>query len=64
MAPVTNQNARGGQSRTHTVESAYRGRDGVDRVFVKGQPLPYFTDEPLSEGDAVVILGNRAEKAK
>lgn len=35
---------------TKTVESAYMGRDGKPRCFVKG--------------DAVIVKGNRAEKAR
>lgn len=45
---------------TKTVESAYMGRDGKPRCFVKGNALPLFTDELLNEGDAVIVQGNRA----
>lgn len=48
--------------RTHTVQQAYRGRDGKPRCYVKGHTLPLFTDEILNEGDAVMIRGNRAER--
>lgn len=41
--------------KTHTVESAYTGLDNIHRVYVKGHALPLMTDEPLNEGDAVVI---------
>lgn len=47
---------------THTVQQAYRGRDGKPRCYVKGHTPPLFTDEILNEGDAVVIRGNRAER--
>lgn len=50
------------RQRTHTVINAYRGRDGQSRVYVKDHPLPLLCDEPVSEGDAVVIVGNRAER--
>lgn len=49
---------------TKTVESAYMGRDGKPRCFVKGNALPLFSDELLNEGDAVIVRGNRAEKAR
>lgn len=49
---------------TKTVESAYMGRDGKPRCFVKGNALPLYTDELLNEGDAVIVCGNRAEKAR
>lgn len=48
--------------KTHTVESAYVGRDKLPRCFVKGHALPLFSDELLSEGDAVVIRGTCAER--
>lgn len=47
---------------TQTVESAYMGRDGKPRCFVKGGALPLYTEELLNEGDAVVVRGNRAER--
>lgn len=46
--------------KTHTVVSAYVGRDGQARVYVKDHHTPFLCDEPLNEGDAVVIDGNRA----
>ena len=49
---------------TYIVESTYVGRDGKPRVFVKNNPLPFHTDEPLSEGDAVVLIGSKAVKAR
>lgn len=49
---------------TKTVEKAYRGRDRLPRVYVKGHALPLFTDELLNEGDAVIVRGNRAEKVR
>lgn len=47
------------RSRSHTVETAYVGRDGQPR----GHALPLFTDTLLSEGDAVVIQGTRAVRS-
>lgn len=47
---------------TKTVESAYMGRDGKPRCFVKGGALPLYTDELLNEVDAVIVRGNRAER--
>jgi hypothetical protein len=47
---------------TFTVVSAYVGRDGKPRVFVKGRTLPLIADEPFEEGAAVVIRGDRAVK--
>lgn len=50
--------------KTYTVESAFTGRDGLHRVYVKGHALPLFTTEPLIEGDAVMIVSNsHAKKA-
>lgn len=50
---------------TKTVERAYVGRDQQPRVFLRGEPAkPYLTDELLNEGDAVIVRGNRAEKAR
>ena len=49
---------------TKTVESAYMGRDGKPRCFVKGGALPLYTEELLNEGDTVIVQGNRAEKAR
>lgn len=49
-------------TKTHTVVSAYLGRDGQARVYVKDRPQPLLTDDLLSEGDAVVIRGDRAER--
>ena len=46
--------------KTHTVLSYYRARDGKTRVYVKDHPLPLLCDEPVSEGDAVVIDNGRA----
>lgn len=48
--------------RNHTVINAYRGRDGQSRVYVKDHPLPLLCDDPVNEGDAVVIVGDRAER--
>lgn len=52
------------RQRTHTVINAYRGRDGQSRVYVKDYHLPLLCDEPLNEGDSVVIVGDRAERPK
>lgn len=50
---------------TKTVERAYIGRDKQPRVFLRGEPAtPYLTEELLNEGDAVIVQGNRAEKAR
>jgi len=50
---------------TKTVERAYVGRDKLTRVFLRGEPTkPYLTDELLTEGDAVIVRGTRAEKAR
>ncbi len=50
---------------TKTVERAYVGRDKLTRVFLRGEPTkPYLTDELLTEGDAVIVRGDRAEKAR
>ena len=49
-------------TKTHTVVSAYLGRDGQARVYVKDRPQPLLTDELLTEGDAVLIRGDRAER--
>lgn len=45
---------------THIVQSAYKGRDGLHRVYVKGQQNPLLCDQPLEEGAAVVIKGGKA----
>lgn len=45
---------------TMIVQSAYKGRDGQTRVYVKGHPLPLLCDEPLEEGAAVVIRDGKA----
>lgn len=56
------------RSRTHTVESAYVGRDNIPRCYLRdhasvcGHTLPLITDTLLNEGDAVVVVGNRAER--
>lgn len=49
---------------THTVQSSYIGRDGQSRVYVKDHPIPLLCDEPVNEGDAVVIVRDRAERPK
>ncbi len=48
---------------TYTVEKGFTGRDGLHRVFVGGQALPLFCDEPLPEGTAVIIIGTKAVKS-
>ena len=50
-------------SRTYTVERAYES-SGAFWVTIKGHPRSYQTDTPLNEGDAVILQGNRAEKAR
>jgi membrane protein implicated in regulation of membrane protease activity len=50
--------------KSYTVVSAYTGRDGKTRVYVKDHPLPLLCEEPLNEGDAVVIVGQKAERAR
>jgi len=45
---------------TYIVEKGFTGRDGLHRVFVGGQALPLYSDEPLPEGTAVIIIGNKA----
>lgn len=45
---------------THTVQSAYVGRDGKPRCFVKGIVLPLYTETLLNEGDAVIVRGQTA----
>lgn len=50
-------------TRTHIIESGYVGRDGQPRVFVKGHNKPLLCDEPLPEGTAVIIIGDKAVKA-
>lgn len=48
---------------TKTVERAYVGRDKLTRVFLRGEPTkPYLTEELLTEGDAVVVRGDRAAR--
>ena len=47
-------------TRTHTVERTYTARDGLTRVYVSGWPRPLLCDEPLSEGAAVRIVGEKA----
>ena len=49
---------------TFTVQSAYVGRDGQPRCYVKNRDTPLLTDTLLNEGDAVVIRGDRAERPK
>ena len=50
-------------TKTHTVVSAYLGRDGQARVYVKDHPVALKADEPLTEGTSVVIQGDRAVRA-
>ena len=52
--------APAGRSQTHIVQSAYKGRDGHTRVYVKGHPLPLLCDEPLEEGAAVFVREGKA----
>jgi hypothetical protein len=49
--------------KTHTVVTAYVGRDGKQRVYVKDHASPLLTDELLVEGDAVRIDKDRAVRA-
>ena len=48
---------------TFIVVGGYVGRDGQHRVYVNGRMLPLLTDEPMDEGSAVRIVGDRAVKA-
>lgn len=48
--------------KTYSVESAYTGRDGIHRAYVKGHPQPFKTDDLLPEGAAVTIHGDRATR--
>lgn len=47
---------------TQTVQSAYVGRDGKPRCFVRGGILPLYTETLLNEGDAVIVRGQTAER--
>lgn len=49
---------------TFTVQSAYVGRDGQPRCYVKNRVTPLLTETLLNEGDAVVIVGDRAERPR
>lgn len=49
---------------TFIVQSAYVGRDGQPRCYVKNRVTPLLTETLLNEGDAVVIVGDRAERPK
>lgn len=57
-------------TKTYSVESAYVGHDKQPRCYVRVDRKdrtnagPYLTDQLLSEGDAVVINGGRAERAQ
>jgi hypothetical protein len=42
-------------SQTYTVLSAYQGRDGVLRVYLRGIQGAVIAAEPFDEGAAVVI---------
>lgn len=49
---------------TYTVVAAFVTGDGQYRVCVRGHHMSLLADESIKEGDAVVIVGDRAERAK